>query len=787
MIKNINTIYTLIKQDVNDSCATDTPDNVKQAARDGANRYLKEVLYEEAVFSDDHSNEEQAFQDCLQAVTETSFEHLFALAHLSKCLMQPGHTPQWLHEWCSSYQDQDKTKLLGDAFSFSQLKTWQWIEVPVLTYIASSQKTETIRFLAGLDPASQNGKLHLPSWLPLDAKATNQLETAVNTVFNKDPYSITIWPIYPHDAGTITGHSLGLPIAIGLHLLAKGQPWPRGLYATGGMDENGNLLTVGSIAAKKEATRDCEFFVYPFASQDDKPELLQEEIIKAASSADIRHIALLAGQEADGAESLRKWLRLIADPGILLPEYNGLINSVIPPVWPLRMAKENGYLDLFCPRSGQSVCSLKKDEFYNRFIKIVDALESNQANMTIAPVLTDLVEPAVIKECYRAIRENGRLVNLFFRWASLQVAVANHQGKGARVGNDWTQLCEEMLAWDEEQSKTRGKRWIKGKPVLQFLMRDFVGTRFDAFSFHHDIPSNFWKKFSNFGDIITEFGADEPDIVFSYGAACGTIASYYGYRREGKKAREYAEKSYNMFIGNERKYEALRQKQTICFVELDQENYPAALQALAAFLEYAGISQPADLCQGLDMSGNYQLGTLLNNTRDDNPVNWAYRISCLCRYMAQLCRHDHHIVDELTLAWPFFKDVLTFAMTNLAQNFANQHPYQLILYNVGIIADRLGHKEEAGQAWHKSMAICLASGPTIKAMALLSASCLHHEKMLAEEGLNQIKALLNWLGQDDCPLAKEHFAPLITPHKKAVDALQLVRQEPERFFPFDFR
>lgn len=791
--------YNLIRQGSQDFLSDGDP-KAKQLAWKHAHDEILDLHLNLRIHVSGSDKESQSFLECHKATSEAGLDRFFLLAHLTIGLLLSTEESNWLLAWLSS--SSEVVELLGEELPFEQIRSWQWLEVPVLTYVEEKEKGELIRFVVGMGEHEKNAKLHLPDWLPLDDEAGQQLRLAYDAVIKSCSRPCLVLPVFdPEATGKISGISLGVPVAMGFYLLSKQQPWPSGLFATGGIAAGGTglLEKVGSIGAKKtkaSQSKGCNFFLYPYGCQDDAPALLQDRVLECSTLADLFHVldilTVKDGENAvNNAEKLREYINLLQNPKELLARYHRKATSPGPPPWLLELACKTGRLEFFLPGARENLASLEKEHFCLNFELLLDALESNQSIMGVATLFQDILPCERVAGLYSDINR-PQLFHLFFRWASLQLSIANHQGQTAE-NNPWRNLCYDMLEFDNKQHKIW---WISLKSSNQFLIRDFIGNDHNIYRFGTDVPKLLLEGLAVANDRINNNRHDE-ETLFSYGSGCGTLAMHYAYANQLDKARTQVTCAQDALDGRgEMDYEAQRQQKNLLFIELDAGNPEKALQALCNYVKISTIIESIEKLFVALADSASEIRQRLIFIKEEKEKNWPYIVFSLCRFLADVCQQPD-MAAKIGHCWPYLHQLLSetnYYLTSLLEEDQTvskkplfPHPYQLSLHNLGRLAACAGKDQEAKLAWNTSLEACLASFPTIRVMALLPASYLWQKKWLSAEKFKDISELLTFLAKSDCPLDKKHFAPLVELNGDTAKALDLVRHDNKRFFPFDFR
>lgn len=118
------------------------------------------------------------------------------------------------------------------------------IEVPILAV----QKGKGVLFFLEIELKEGRGTLFLDSKICTDKEARKAIDTAFSLLGGKKK-DILIRS-QNLKCQYLCGSSLGLPVYLGMHACLSGKKITPRVFATGGIDKKGNVISVGCLAEK---------------------------------------------------------------------------------------------------------------------------------------------------------------------------------------------------------------------------------------------------------------------------------------------------------------------------------------------------------------------------------------------------------------------------------------------------------------------------------------------------------------------------------------------------------
>ncbi len=726
------------------------------------------------------------------------------------------------------------------------LEKSRWCKIPVLVtgkdkayirfFIAGLLKPDSIAGLLKFDSISMNKSIGMPSWACdlMDHSTRSALETAAEAAkqFTKTGIHNKIHPckqilfVYPlttpwdrdintfEDKIKFKGKSLGLPLAIGFAGLLKNEPVSDRLIATGAIEKNGQVRSIGYIGAKiKEAHQEnYQAIIYPCGNYN--PSGIYFCDSQKIGEQQEFCIPVVNFQEAWMFFSLyskQDFKKLLTLP-LIYNDIHGFINNItqIPFQWIEWMHKEKylekNILDIF------NDISLFK-EFEEKFQSLVSNYRLQHADAA-----AKLIPPDKIDEMAAVAPD------LVLRWYTSNLALSNHHGD-----------TETSLKWQRKGNKiVENSRLSDSDAPFNFFNHSLIAAH-NRYDFNPDLPQKLkdyleWQEkqyqkkpyLENKIFCNSDFSFDEK-----LGHLYGTIAQNYAFcgTKYIEKVKLYSRKARKAF-GDENKPEYrqdwLRQYNYLTYAYLDSGDFKSAYENFARYLE---IKRPEELLNimGKPLSPwqyaiivrffSQVLDTVNQKSPNDKDTKEKKRTGKI-----QKKPEDHEQnrlymdTDLCEKLFPTFISNSAAGIYHKMQRFlhsagsVNDHPWQLINYNLGRIALFLGHNEQAKAMFEKSIEICFSpsSGHTIRIMALLPISMLAYPELVYPDddrlstikqaySINKLREIKNnktieWenkIRHSAEFMEKSHF--LFLTENSFEKALQTVRRSPEYVFPFSYR
>ena len=351
---------------------------------------------------------------------QSALARLLDLYMLTSALTFPKQGPQWRANWLKTNLDTQEILSL----SWAEICEAQWLSAPVVLF----QERAYIRyFVLGLLKKTAFPNMW-PDWAePLMDQTTRcSLRLVADSVQDlvKDLRPFCYPLLIPNGQLQIKGESLGLSLAFGFIRLAKGKSWVPGLGASGALARDGSILPVAHITSKCTYARDEGFKCFLAPDQPNPGHNIDGiEVIRIRCLNDLHVLAELF----DTARQGETQLLLLA-----LENANILVNNLdcLSPEYISWIRRQHRYQDLLKQASGQ-----------DKYFKIMtDKLEKlvDQWALEHATVLMDLVDDKELEHLADITPSN------VFRWCSLKLALANHQGDIVEV-DKCSDLIERLL------------------------------------------------------------------------------------------------------------------------------------------------------------------------------------------------------------------------------------------------------------------------------------------------------------------------------------------------------
>lgn len=640
-------------------------------------------------------------------------------------VQKPAQTLSGLRDWI------DPATVL-EGLAREPFPAGSWRAAPVLVVDEKGQVHRRY-FIAGVcrcDPGPV-----LPSWSgsALDAEARSAVEDAARAVaglgFVPADHRLFCFPLVHSDGRVrIRDRSLGLSLALAWMSAADGKPMPERIAATGAVSESGSVETVGFLEKKTSFLADetrrggsVRAFLYP--AENNEPmsgplipvpvSTLQQAWVFACLYAPGREIALLRFSEMlkDPAE----WVRNVAG---------------IPSEW-LQWARQNGHL-----REVMSQVASNP----SLFIAWVDAFGAlvSRCELPIAREMAALIVP----------EELGKLMHsaplAAFRWCSLNLALANHEG-----------ASDEADVWID-----------RGLELVPVARRADLAAVADFFN-HHCVSLHNRYRFQpetpdylrSIMKLLEEQYEVQKTVCPSFpvlGRLYGTLVQHLAFCGADHldRVRSLSEKA-QVALGRdsvpEYRPEWLRQYSYLAYACLDAGNLKEAEQALFRYLEVNDWD---------DARGKLP---------DMSQWEQALLARCLADFQdAGLCRAYQEQMDVVG------KD-----------GCGEYHPWQLWCWNRGRIALCMGDREGASAWFEKSVDLCFSGnvGDTVRVMALLPLAGLRHIRQLGDDALHEREGAIRTAARRLNPV---HFR-MVVESTRFAGILERVWACPGDLFPFSYR
>ncbi|WP_318557248.1 P-loop domain-containing protein [Geobacter anodireducens] len=238
-----------------------------ESLRDG--NYLdNELLYpHEEIWPATQELFQEAAENILAQLNEPERKIFFSVC-LASYLLDPSKAPSGFLPWFEEHSSIEE--VLGSfPLSLNDLCTLRWGRVAIPLAVPREDARGRITYaLAAVGRAHSMLPL-FPSWGAevLDVAARKGIEMASRLLSRKlFDCDCFLWPMVNRSNGLqIAGASLGLPAYLAFVSLANGIKIPKGIIATGALDENGNLLAVDGLEQKLSCSEENGYdtLIYP--------------------------------------------------------------------------------------------------------------------------------------------------------------------------------------------------------------------------------------------------------------------------------------------------------------------------------------------------------------------------------------------------------------------------------------------------------------------------------------------------------------------------------------------
>jgi len=539
-----------------------------------------------------------------------------------------------------------------------------------------------------------------------------------------------------HASYSFDGGSLALPVWLGAMALAKGLD-ASPVLATGALDENGFLLPVGGIEAKAgmRAMAGAKRFVYPASSAARVP--------SGGFPIHRKEDALFLLGEADE----RFWRTVHPfsyDPMFFwdqLPVLTSWKDDNSKKEWighAMSYAEQCGSLDIPEKEKGAvlgTVCTFLEKVKYDLKEKVFNEI------LNLFPL-----------EWAKGQEESTDI----FRLCQLHITSLNHNAGDIGM---WERLAEACR--DAVQNSAHSVSPL----FLEFYTRQCGGGH-NWFFFNE--PEELLEKMNK---EIARFGAYREQAV---GKACGILCAGAAFRAAGmpdsdeeyRKAIAFAEKSKANFGESiQGEIEKLRRDLDLAYIYWDRRAEGDRESALACADRY--IRGTRDL----DVKRNKPYAEALKaRAKADFKLNGSLECSDI-EWLQEGQENFYKSVED-----------------SLADESKTGHPWTLYFYNAAIaLQDDSALYRECLKRSYELCEVRDGKLNTIGLLGLLPLSLMVEIKECSNFACNEAKELLSLLNSDKYKklFNMEHFEPLL--NCSTEEALEKVRKDTKRFFPFSFR
>lgn len=654
---------------------------------------------------------------------------LLDLYLLTRLLVHGAHLPAWFADWL-----RERTKpadgLGGVALSDAMQGLWGLIPI-----LACRDDRVCYRFVvAGVIPADRaTAGLRFPDWTPmvLDDEAftafVNAFGAASRLKTMAQDRGMCAYPLLDPD-GTIQirGGSLGLPLALGFLDLMHGRAPSALIAASGKIDLNGAVRTVGHLQGKisMAETRGHRIFLYP---DGNAPAAGSAHRMERLPVSDLDEAWMLSElYRIDPDHRLGLFRQVTKDAALLADSSHRL-----SPKW-LRWSVKNGLLE---DRVREIVAHPARfDALSKHYMECTDRFELATADAMAAMIDAGRLEKA------------ARVAPLAaFRWAAADIARRNHHGRPLSAQDPMARL-----AWSLKDTILSADL----QSVIAFYNHLLV-ARHNRYEFMVDPPG----ELDGLLPALEQRHQQQVDcgcsVDMPLGRLYGTLVQNCAFCGPEciDRTVQYSQKA-RRALGEgtvpEHREAWLRQYNYLAYAYLDATD---SARAEACLKRYLGCDE--QLSREVDFAALSR---------------WQH--AALARYLSEVKAHE------------WLEAYLSVDPDRAVPVMGDAHPSQLWYKNMGRIYEVRGQTDKAVSAYRKSLALCLRkeNGPTINVMALMPLAHLHALGALAKgEGNAALGAVVAAARHLD----EHHFEILQEGTLKAV--AEKVRACPERWFPFTYR
>lgn len=321
------------------------------------------------------------------------------------------------------------------------LQAARWIHVPVLA--VQGKNGRVVSMMLGLLPDSTDCRA-IGSPAP-DARTAKTVCTACRVAVRGQ--GVVYWFLQLGDEQPVRGNSLALPVALALEFLRRSAFWPEGLYATGGLAPDGNIVRVDHIRKKYNSIAPyCRLFLAP--ADTALPRTADQPVHACTNFDDACFTAVLYSGGTTAAD-------ILLYQACWISEYNFFHHFH---ELPLNMVKSDRACDFY--RRVQAEPGEYLELLSRCFSKCSHDRQRGQ-------IMADLFTPERIQGLAGRSTSYGFSA---FNWCLAALAFHNHCGQ-VTESRCWSS-CAETL-----------RTTVDPKEINRFINHSFVGRRFNRYDF----------------------------------------------------------------------------------------------------------------------------------------------------------------------------------------------------------------------------------------------------------------------------------------------------------------
>ena len=535
----------------------------------------------------------------------------------------------------------------------------------------------------------------------------------------------------------VAGFSLELPVFLALGCAARNLPMPCGLLATGGVNPSGQTLPVAHVDEKMLLAGNMAMIV----PADNWNRLEAGHRHKAFPARDVNEAwalweSCIMGQVPRQACVFLHGLDTPGQLFSLLPE------ATMPQLRQLQTVENVRRL-----RETLSSTPIPADGLRSLLTLIADS--PKEEHRLARSLLIHLFDEPLVR---RAAEADPALA---WRLCMLHIRDCNHDGK-PREAQAWLDLSKNWVSYLKPEDATE-------EMVSHALA--VVGLLHNTYRFQTNPSEIIGPGFQELLDgVHREYERCRkrggPQNSRALGSWHGTLAQHHAFRGEWEPAEQNLDLALQYFAGD---MENLAQDLNYrFFIRLEAEK-PDVLDDLLHYLEVKRLD-----------------GNIVDHISNLPWQRRPWAVFALVRFLTAHDPKDHpHVQPRLLALWEEMAEY-----GRILGHSPDRHPWQLILYNLGFLADSTHHQ---AQIWSRSARLCLDSGlgPTVHVMALLPLAALYHHGHELPGNISTIVEGIRSIIQKS-PLDDSHFAAILSaPDWSTI--LERVFRDQKRLFPFTYR
>ena len=682
--------------------------------------------------------------------------HLLQLSVISSFLLSPRKTDDRTKKWL--IENLNFQYLLSGIHLHDACTTFRWQAVPV---VSMGEGGSRINFcMLGFNTINKKNSVSpsyiWPQWFGdcLDIKAKQGVHDAFEAVERSSGKQAEwyLFGLFPPVPDIIGDRSLSFPLALtGRSMLENRGIYP-GCIATGDLkleQESIEICKVGGVFQKWRAAKAKGYSLFLYPNVNALENSLPDEM-KSIAVTDFETGWMWATlYSPDRVNALKSFETALQSPRAFVAMCDTLdVDSL---AW--------------CVKSGHVQQYLQKISKNALLIRDLGA----KLKQCSKRAKGNHLQTAAMAQMFNTPEDIDRIADIdpvtALLWCSQHVALANHDGD-VKGGSVW---CEQGMKYRDAALKRANGRSV----FNQFINRcSGISDRHNQYDFRPCLPEEFMAmlnrqiKIHELNDCPSDYGI---------GSMYGTIAQNFAFCGpdfidQTKRYILFAQTAFGRGEDPLLREDWLRQFFYLFFALLDCGKI------------YHGEAAQV-LCKYLEINNLQEIPYTIFKAGCDNKIG-SYPFFAIVRGLADMFEaFPPNQRKRLT------KDVLQFTDLIKETSFAGKrsqiHPWQLIIYNAGRLALQVDKLQQACRAFEKSILLCQYGQDTMNAMALLPLSQLYKVGRLKQGLKRSCLAVLQKIRESPL-INSEHFQKL-TDTTDADQVLRIVADQPERFFPFNYR